>query len=186
MGSRARWPHDALLHAWWVESGRLLAGEYPGACKAEKTAKKLQLLVDAGVDSIVDLTRPEDHLEPYREALRTACERAEREIRYFAHPIPDMDVIDQAGYDRILACIGGEIDSGRVVYLHCWGGKGRTSTVVGCLLIDDGLDYDAVIARIAELRAGTRKAAEACPESASQHRLRRERLDALVSTHDET
>jgi len=143
MGSGARWPHDAVLHAWWVEPGRLLAGEYPGARTAEKTAKKLQLLIDAGVNTIVDLTRPEDHLEPYREALRTACERAGLEIRYFAHPIPDMDVIDQAGYDRILACIRGEIDSGRVVYLHCWGGKGRTSTVVGCVLIDNGLDYDA-------------------------------------------
>jgi protein-tyrosine phosphatase len=177
MDEKTRWPHDTLLHAWWVEPGRLLAGEYPGARTAGKTAKKLQLLVDAGVDSIVDLTRPEDRLEPYQEALRTACERSGREIRYFVQPIPDMDVIDQAGYDRILARIRSEIDSGRVVYLHCWGGKGRTSTVVGCLLIDDGLDYDAAIARIAELRAGTRKAAEACPESASQHRLLRERAD---------
>jgi hypothetical protein len=38
-----------------------------------------------------------------------------------------------------------------------------------------GLDYDAAIARIAELRAGTRKAAESCPESPSQHRVLRER-----------
>jgi protein-tyrosine phosphatase len=183
MDEKTRWPHDTLLHAWWVEPGRLLAGEYPGARTAEKTATKVQLLIDADVDTIVDLTRPQDHLEPYQAALRTACERAGLEIRYFSHPIPDMDVIDQAGYDRILACIRGEIDSGRVVYLHCWGGKGRTSTVVGCLLIDGGLDYDAAIARIAELRAGTRKAAEACPESASQHRLRRERAARRLGQH---
>jgi hypothetical protein len=24
MDSGARWPHDAILHAWWVEPGRLL------------------------------------------------------------------------------------------------------------------------------------------------------------------
>jgi protein-tyrosine phosphatase len=175
MGSGARWPHDALLHAWWVEPGRLLAGEYPGARTREEAAQKLQLLIDAGVDSIVDLTTPEDLLEPYQEALHKACERAGSDIRHFANPIPDMDVIDQAGYDRILSCIRGEIDCGRVVYLHCWGGKGRTSTVVGCLLIDGGLDYDAAIARIAELRAGTRKADEVCPEAPSQHRVLRER-----------
>lgn len=175
MGEDTLWPHDAVLHAWWVVPGRLLAGEYPGAHTDEKAATKLQLLIDAGVNTIVDLTRPQDHLEPYREALRTACERAGLEIRYFAHPIPDMDVLDQAGYDRILACIRGEIDSGRVVYLHCWGGKGRTSTVVGCLLIDDGLDYDAAIARIAALRAGTRKSAEACPEAPSQHQVLQQR-----------
>jgi protein-tyrosine phosphatase len=62
-----------------------------------------------------------------------------------------------------------------VVYLHCWGGKGRTCTVVGCLLIDGGLDYEAAIVRIAQLRAGTRKAIHACPESPAQHRLHRER-----------
>jgi hypothetical protein len=53
--------------------------------------------------------------------------------------------------------------------------QGRTSTVVGCLLIDAGLDYEATIARIAELRAGTRKAIDACPESPAQRRLLRER-----------
>jgi hypothetical protein len=47
--------------------------------------------------------------------------------------------------------------------------------VVGCLLIDGGLDYEAAIARIAQLRAGTRKAIHACPESPAQHRLHRER-----------
>ena len=72
-------------------------------------------------------------------------------------------MIDHDGYNDILARIRAEIAAGRVVYVHCWGGKGRTSTVVGCLLIDDGLDYDATIARIAELRAGTRKAIDPVP-----------------------
>jgi protein-tyrosine phosphatase len=176
-GSKADavWPHDAVLHAWWVEPGRLLAGEYPGARTPEKAAKKLRLLVDAGVDSIVDLTRPQDLLEPYDDVLRTVCKDAGHEVRHIAYPIPDMGVIDQDGYDRIVACIKAEIASGRVVFLHCWGGKGRTATVVGCLLIDGGLDYHAAIARIAELRAGTKKAQDACPESLSQHHLLRER-----------
>jgi hypothetical protein len=47
--------------------------------------------------------------------------------------------------------------------------------VVRCLLIDDGLDYESAIARIAELRANTRKALDPCPESPTQHRLLRER-----------
>jgi hypothetical protein len=45
--------------------------------------------------------------------------------------------------------------------VHCRGGKGRTSTVVGCL-IDGGPDYESAISRIAELRAGTCKAVDAC------------------------
>ena len=100
-----------------------------------------------------------------------------------------MSVIDHDGYDEILARIRDEINSGRVVYVHCWGGKGRTSTVVGCLLIDDGLDYEAAVARIAELRAETRKAGDACPESPTQHRLLKERAartEQLRQIPDET
>jgi protein-tyrosine phosphatase len=107
--------------------------------------------------------------------LNVAAEEVRCSIRHFAHPIPDMGVIDQDGYDRIIACIQGEMDTGRIVYVHCWGGKGRTCPVVGSLLIDGGLDYDSAIARIAELRTGTRKASEPCPESSSQHRVLRQR-----------
>lgn len=183
MDEKTRWPHDAVLHAWWVEPGHLLAGEYPGARTAQKAAEKVRLLIDAGIDSIVDLTTPGDHLDPYQETLRVAAKKAGRQVQHFAHPIPDMGVIDPEGYDEIVARIRREMDSGRVVYVHCWGGKGRTSTVVGCLLIDDGLDFDAAIARIAELRAGTRKAIDACPESPSQHRLLRKRAAAHQRRH---
>ena len=41
---------------------------------------------------------------------------------------------------------------GGTVYVHCWGGVGRTGTVVGCLLVRHGLDGGDAIARIAELR----------------------------------
>jgi protein-tyrosine phosphatase len=182
MSERAMWAHDETLHAWWVEPDRLLAGEYPGARTPKEAAEKLRLLLEeASIDSIVDLTTPADGLAPYREALREAAEKAGRQVDHYAYPIPDMGVIRQDGYDAIVFHIRSEMAAGRTVYLHCWGGKGRTSTVVGCLLIDDGLDYEAAITRIAELRAATRKAIDPCPESASQHRLLRERADHLTS-----
>jgi hypothetical protein len=175
MDDDATWPHDAILHAWWVEPGRLLAGEYPASRKHEGTVAKVRALVAAGVESIIDLTTPADHLDSYQVELDRKAARAGRTVRRFTHPIPDMGIVDEKGYDDVLARIRGEIDAGRTVYVHCWGGKGRTSTVIGCLLIDGGLDYDGAIARIAELRAGTRKATDPCPESPSQHRVLRER-----------
>ena len=162
-------------HAWWVEPGHLLAGEYPGARTPQKAAQKVRVVVDAGADSIVDLTTPAYGVASYREELQAAAEEAGREVRHFAYPIPDMGVIDHDGYNRILGCIRDEMDSGRMVYVHCWGGKGRTCTVIGCLLIDGGLDYESAIARIARLRAGTRKAIDFCPESLAQHRVLQER-----------
>ena len=132
------WPHDVVLHAWWVEPGRLLAGEYPASSSAAKTAEKVQLLVDAGVESIIDLTTPADGLESYQAPLDAAAANAGRTVRRFTHPIPDNHVIDHDGYDSIVGLIREEMAAERIVYVHCWGGRGRTSTVVGCLLIDDG------------------------------------------------
>ena len=73
MPSAAAWPHDTVLHAWWVEPGRLLAGEYPASLSAGKTAEKIRLLVEAGVESIVDLTTLEDHLDSYEESLNVTA-----------------------------------------------------------------------------------------------------------------
>ncbi|MGV7268773.1 protein-tyrosine phosphatase family protein [Mycobacterium kansasii] len=177
-----RWPHDEVLHAWWVLPGQLLAGEYPGAKTPEITRDKLLRLIDAGVTSIVDLTAGGDRLEPYLDALEELEEgRSSRLVKYSGYPIPDMSVVDQDGYDAIVGYIRGELADGRVVYVHCWGGMGRTTTVIGALLIDGGLDYAATITRIAELRAGTRKAHVPCPQSAIQHRALKERAAACSS-----
>ncbi|WP_419538736.1 protein-tyrosine phosphatase family protein [Mycolicibacterium fortuitum] len=103
-------------------------------------------------------------LHPHRRPVVLACSRPCRE-----------GLQRGVGYDAILARIHSELDAGRNVYVHCWGGKGRTSTVIGCLLAESGLSYDDVIARIAELRSGTRKAAYPCPEWAAQHSILRAR-----------
>jgi hypothetical protein len=49
-----------------------------------------------------------------------------------------------------------------------WGGIGRTSTVVGCLLVDRGLDADAALADIDRRRSVTRKAHQAAPQTPAQ------------------
>ena len=54
------------------------------------------------------------------------------------------------------------------VYVHCWGGIGRTGTVIGCLLADDGLPADAALEQIAQWRSITRKAHHAAPQTEQQ------------------
>lgn len=77
--------------------------------------------------------------------------------------------------------IGAELDARRTVYVHCWGGMGRTRTVIGCLLADTGLDNESVIPRIATLRAGTRKARVACPQTPDQRDVIRRRCDRVLA-----
>ena len=50
-------------------------------------------------------------------------------------------------------------------YVHCWGGVGRTGTVIGCWLVEHG--YDA-LTRIADLRRGTPDGRRRSPETDEQ------------------
>jgi protein-tyrosine phosphatase len=38
---------------------------------------------------------------------------------------------------EIIQLISALIQEGKKVYLHCWGGIGRTGTVIGCYLIEN-------------------------------------------------
>jgi hypothetical protein len=174
------WTHDDDIHAWWVEPGRLLAGEYPGSLSVPKARAKLRILLDAGVDSFVDLTE-KDELDPYATNL------LEEEALKAGRPVPshrrfgirDVSVLrDDAGYDEIVDHIRNELDAGKRVYVHCWGGKGRTGTVIGCWLINnDGLDYESTVHRMRNLRQGTRKVDDypRIPDTPEQHDVLRRR-----------
>ena len=35
LGADTAWAFDDVLHAWWVEPGKILAGEYPGSPESE-------------------------------------------------------------------------------------------------------------------------------------------------------
>lgn len=96
------WELDDLIHGYWVLRGRLLATEYPGPRDPGNTARKLGVLRAAGITSFVDLneagepTWGGDPMRPYDGDLHAGA-------RYRRFPIPDTGVIDDAGYNEILA-----------------------------------------------------------------------------------
>ena len=167
------WPHEDLVHAWWVDQG-LLAGEYPGTKGDEERARdKVNALIDAGVRTFIDLTEHRE-LDAYDHHVTAAAKARNLDLRYERFPIPDLGVVADDAYDEVLQRIGDARDRG-VVYLHCWGGVGRTGTVVGCVLVAQGNDYDAVLETLVQRRAGTRKANRRSPETGPQLELLRRR-----------
>jgi hypothetical protein len=170
VGTRLEWEHDDALHAWWVDGeGRILAGEFPSARNdPEVTRWKLDLLADAGVDTIIDLTEPTEPLTPYHDQLADLSAERGVTMRRLSHRIRDANVTTAEHYDRIIADIERELAAGRRVYVHCWGGRGRTGTVVGIWHVSQGHTPDTALERIREARLDTRKGDQPSPETTEQ------------------
>jgi len=86
--------------------------------------------------------------------LEQAAKKAGQQLGWVRFPIRDMSISPAAQMREILDTIHAEIRAGGVVYVHCWGGKGRTATVVGCFLLEAGLeDQETVLSKIRSLTA---------------------------------
>ncbi|MDX1613050.1 MAG: hypothetical protein R3300_02000 [Candidatus Promineifilaceae bacterium] len=138
-------PHG---NCYWV-SERFLAGECPGAKDAALARQRLRRHLQVGVTVFLDLTEPGE-LVRYDELLRQEATQLGRAASYHRLPIPDVSVPKtRAQMGAILDRVDDSLAAGQTVYLHCWGGVGRTGTVVGCYLVRHGLSGEAALARLA-------------------------------------
>lgn len=108
-------------------SDRLYAGEYPGAINEDEARVRIQQLYDMGIRHFVDLTE-EEELRPYASYLPKGVTHRRFAICDCSAPprIEDMH--------RIVEYLEDAQNLGGDVYVHCWGGIGRTGTVVACYI----------------------------------------------------
>ena len=91
------------------------------------------------------------------------------EITYTRIPIRDTGIPSQETMRTILDVIDTARSNEQPVYVHCWDGKGRTGTVVGCYLVRHGLALgEDALKEIKHLRRHDPKADEPSPENESQ------------------
>jgi protein-tyrosine phosphatase len=123
--------------SYWVVPGLLLAGAYPGHPDPDEHHFRVKSLVSAGVRTVISLMEPEetdhagDPFVPYTDLARQLCPEAV----CVRHPIRDVSVPTKAGMLAILDEKDMHTQARTPVYVHCWGGVGRTGTVVGCWLL---------------------------------------------------
>lgn len=137
-----------ISNSYWVRPGHFVAGEYPGDKDDSKARTRVRILLHAGVTHFIDLTE-EGELEPYRDIAREEAHRLGLPFHWQRHPVPDVSTPPLDQMTRILDSIDRAIDSGDTVYLHCWGGVGRTGTVVGCWLRRHGYSGEEALAQLA-------------------------------------
>jgi len=138
-----------ILESYWVEPGRFLAGEYPGHAYGEQLRQRLDSYLDFGIDTFIDLTNPNE-LPPYTPMLVEQASYYDIDVQHKRYTIIDHSVPASENMKAILDAIDEALDEGRKVYLHCWGGIGRTGTVVGCYLVRHGYTGHEALEQLAE------------------------------------
>ena len=140
-----------IASSYWVVPGSLAAGEYPGAPQVWEARKKLRAMLLAGIDRFIDLTTPQDGLEAYDGILNDEAARLDIDADLESHPIVDGSVPgNPERMAGILDAIDDALDESKTVYVHCWGGVGRTGTVVGCWLVRHGHKGDEALRQLTE------------------------------------
>ncbi len=138
-----------IQESYWVEPDRLLAGEYPAHFDSEQTRKRIDALLDAGFSTFIDLTRPNETVA-YVRLLLDEAKLHEVEVQHYRFAIGDFGLPTPELMTKILDTIDAELEAGRKIYLHCWGGIGRTGTTVGCYLVRRGRTGDEALRQLAE------------------------------------
>jgi hypothetical protein len=160
--------------SYWILPNRFLAGEYPGSPDEKKTLYKLESLALAGIRHIVDLTEAGESrysptpLRRYDHLLSQISPI----VTWTRFPIPDRGTIPKESIKALLDHIDLHLARGVPVYVHCWGGHGRTGLVAGCWLARKGYGVGGeVISLRARLRRNMPDGWKPSPEMAAQKEI---------------
>lgn len=132
--------------SYWVESGRLLAGEHLGHWEDSVVRRRLCALLDAGVRVFIDLSERADAVRNYKPMLDKLARERGIVADYRWEPLPSDTVpenIEDVLY--VLRAIENGLASGSRVYVHCSDGVDRTGMVMGCWLVERGFDPEAAL-----------------------------------------
>jgi len=164
--------------SYWVVPNKFLAGAYPGSKDRQEAQEKVSGLVNCGIRRIINLMEEHEtnfaneRFVSYEEVLRAVSDGFGVTVKGTRHPIKDLHVPSAREMIQILDSIDQSLAEGLPVYVHCWGGVGRTGTVVGCYLIRHGMAFQTdVLDYIAFLRREELTAHRQSPETVEQRRM---------------
>jgi hypothetical protein len=131
--------------SYWATPGKLVAGCYPSDRDPAVARTIAEGLAACGVTHVINLMHADERdsggraFIDYAALLDGALATQGRRAVCARHPIVDVSVPSVLEMGEILEAIDAIIGAGGIVYVHCWGGRGRTGTVVGCHLARHGI-----------------------------------------------
>ncbi|KAK9813556.1 hypothetical protein WJX73_006802 [Symbiochloris irregularis] len=105
-----------------------------------------------------------------KQAGSSAMEQPTRRRLQFTHvPIVDLGLPSLDQVQSVVEDMGRWMKQGDIVYMHCWGGRGRAGTMAACILVHHyGLGGQEALKRV-QLAYDTRGEGRNSPETSAQH-----------------
>lgn len=143
--TRIEWNPPTLptKNCFQIGEDRIWGCEYPGAKDNYAAIDKLRVALEFGITHFIDLTE-EGELNPYAHFLPSLVHYQRFPIRdvFIPTSLPDTLKLMQ----DIQAILNEPLNR---VYLHCWGGVGRTGTIAACwIAYSCHTDYDETMQRL--------------------------------------
>jgi len=103
-----------------------------------KLSKKIKSILSSGITTFVSLQTPEEihRFVPYKNVI-DECLKSNpqfKQPKFVEFPIPDQFVAPTDKVFDFIEQLCVLLNAGENLYIHCWGGHGRTGTIIGCLI----------------------------------------------------
>jgi predicted NAD-dependent protein-ADP-ribosyltransferase YbiA (DUF1768 family)/protein-tyrosine phosphatase len=163
----------------WVIKDSLLHGGLPNSQKHYNT------LLNIGVNVFVNVMGKKEYTTgKHKNKFDYRLLKHPTSIQYFNFPITDKKIISDPETNKIVEIITSNIKKGKIVYVHCLGGHGRSGTVIGLVLhnIYPDMTYIQIIDKlILDKSIRKYKPTMISPQTASQFN----QLHRIITTSDD-
>lgn len=129
----------------WVLQGRLIQGAHPSSLDDDVHIELLDTILKTRVNTFVSLLEEDEQsmFRPYEEYVKML---AFKRIKFIKLPIPDMGITEDRRIWKLAKHIVRRLQtSNDVFYVHCWGGHGRSGTLVSLVLVLLGMSAEKAI-----------------------------------------